>query len=85
MRWLVVWRCAPAFGPFRVLWTTRSQARMEHLRQYSMALNNGKGTALRWLTVETAYQNPHDFFAPIWKLGRTSDEGLHGLLESRTP
>jgi hypothetical protein len=57
---------------------------MENLRQYSMALMNGKGTALHWLTVETAYQNPHDVFEPIWRLGRAGDEALHGLLESRT-
>jgi len=74
-----------SFGPFRVLWTTRSKARMENIRQYSLALNNGKGTALHWLTVETVYQNPYDFFEPIWKLGRAGDEECHGLLESRTP
>src|SRR5439155_7767515 len=77
-------RGEPSFGPFRVLWTTRSQACMENLRQYSMALNGGKGTALHWFTVEIAYQNPHDFLAPIWKLGRAGDEGFHGLLESKT-
>jgi hypothetical protein len=73
-----------SFGPFRVLWTTRSQARMENLRQYSLALNNGKGTALHWFTTEDSYTDPRRFFEPIWKLGRAGDDEFHGLLESRT-
>jgi hypothetical protein len=72
-----------SFGPFCFFWTTWSQARMENLRQHSMTLNNGKGTALHWFTVETSYQNPHDFFEPIWTPGRAGDEGFHSLLESR--
>jgi hypothetical protein len=72
-----------SFGPFRVLWTARSLARMENLRQYSKALNSGKGTALHWFTTEDSYADPWQFFEPIWKIGRTGDEGFHALLESR--
>ena len=69
--------------PFRVLWTTRSRERLENIRQHVKALNDGKGTGLHWFTTEESYRDPHRFFEPIWKTGRTGDETLHSLLESR--
>jgi hypothetical protein len=60
-----------------------AKARLENLRHYSLSLNNGKGTALHWFASENDYANPTRFFEPIWKIGRTDDEGLHGLLESK--
>lgn len=69
--------------PFRVLWTTRSRERLESIRQHVKALNDGKGTGLHWFTCEDEYDDPQRFFEAIWKTGRTGDETLHGLLESR--
>ena len=53
---------------------------MENLRQFSMALNGGKGIALHWFTTEDSYANPQRFFEPIWKVGRAGDDSLHYLL-----
>ncbi len=72
-----------AFFPFRVLWTTRSRERLENIRRHSLALNNSKGTGLHWFTCEAEYADPQRFFEPIWYTGRTGDQELHSLLESR--
>jgi len=69
--------------PFRILWTTKSQERMESIRQHAKALNNSKGTGLHWLTCEDEYTDPQRFFAPIWRVGRTADDALHSILETR--
>lgn len=69
--------------PFRVLWTTKSRERLESIRQHVKALNGGKGTGLHWFTTEDSYADSQRFFESIWKTGRTGDDTLHGLLESR--
>ena len=76
-------RSEQALYPFRVLWISRSRERLENIRQYSLALNGGRGVGLHWFTTEESSRDPHQFFEAIWKVGRGGDETLHSLLEAR--
>jgi hypothetical protein len=61
----------------RVLWITTTEKRAEKLA--GMMEGN-----LCWVTYEEAYLGkPEIVLAPIWYTGKTGDQDLHSLLESR--